>query len=92
METIFSPTETSNKFLQLTFPLPRPGAPLATVVVSHDPMASVGMKVAINLTGAGIDAELIAKLQRGAEEFIRRGGGLRVIRWIWDHSKASINT
>lgn len=88
---VFHPSYSSSAqqgSLHVAFPVALPGSPLASVVISHDLQAKVGISVLIDIEGLGDHQERVSALQRGAEEFLRRGGGLRVVRWIWEHSKS----
>lgn len=44
----------------------------------------------IEVDGLSVEAERRSALRRGAEEFVRRGGGMRVVRWIWENSKSLV--
>jgi hypothetical protein len=73
--------------VELSFPLPLTGLPFARVVVTHDVKASFGVTARISVDGLQHDSQVDqlwwARLERGAEEVLSRGAGLRVVRWIW---------
>lgn len=73
--------------MHAVFPLPLPGSPLASITVSHDLRAPLGIRAIVNFDSSIANAGHISKLQQGAEEFLRRGGGLKVVRWIWEQTK-----
>jgi hypothetical protein len=83
-----SPHEPTRATVHAVFPLPLAGSPLASVTISHDLQAPLGIRVLVSFDGFITSVDRISKLQERAEEFLCRGGGLKVVRWIWEHSKS----
>jgi hypothetical protein len=77
----------------LTFPLPFPASPLCTLSIALDPSADRGLRVTleymdeIGYMGGVSFLEGIKELSIGAEEYLRRGGGLSVVGWLWNRHK-----
>lgn len=76
--------------MHLAFPVPLAGSPLASVTISHNLQATLGISIMIEIDGLAAEPERLSALRRGAEEFVRRGGGMRVARWIWENSKSLV--
>lgn len=85
-----SPPEPARATVHAVFPLPLAGSPLASVTVSHDLQAPLGIRALVSFEGFFTTVDRISKLQERAEEFLRRGGGLKIVRWIWEHSKSLV--
>jgi hypothetical protein len=81
----------------LTFPLPLPASPLCTLSIAPDPSADRGVRVElryvdeIDFEGAVSSQEGMKDLSTGAEEYLRRGGGLSVVGWLWKRLKDQLS-
>lgn len=81
----------------LTFPLPLPVSPLCTLSITPDPLAERGVRVDLrymdetSYEGAVSSPEGLKDLSIGAEEYLRRGGGLSVVGWLWKRHKDQLN-
>lgn len=77
------PNGTRSPFtITFRFPLPLPGSPLCTLSISLS--ASVGVRILLSHDGY---AQLDDGITRGAEEYVRRGGGVGVAGWVWRMAK-----
>lgn len=88
--SILSSSNSTQASLHLLFPVQLTGSPLASVTISHNLQANLGIGVVISVDGMAFLQDRMSALCRGAEEFIRRGGGLGVVRWLWEHSKSLV--
>lgn len=81
--------------ISLTFPLAIQGSPLCSLSIFPDTTADRGVRVAIQLAVNNFEQDATSyqtrfgegweeKLARDAEEYLRRGGGMLVIAWIWN--------
>ncbi|KAF8335776.1 uncharacterized protein EI90DRAFT_256367 [Cantharellus anzutake] len=69
-----------------TFPLPLLTSPICTCTVSPDVFAPRGVRVQLRAdSSAYLPLETVAS---EAEEFVRRGGGLNVVPWVWKRLRA----
>lgn len=80
--------ETPRATVQAVFPLPPPSSPLVSVTVSHDLRAPLGIRALVDFGGSMPSAVHVSKFQERAEEFLRRGGGLKIVPWIWEQSRS----
>ena len=70
-----------------TFPLPLVASPICKCIVSPDVLAPRGIRVQLKAdVPASLQWEIVEK---DAEEFVRRGGGVRVVPWVWRRVKAA---
>lgn len=82
-------TYTGPGSLALKFPVPLPGSPFMQLQIRHDVGSMpTGYRVLIIIDGvlrpAPADEEdWWMKLERGAEQVLQRGAGVKVVRWIW---------
>jgi len=76
-----------------TFPLPFPASPLCTLSIALEPSANRGLEVTleymdeIDYMGSASFLEGMKELSVGVEEYLRRGGGLSVVGWLWNRHK-----
>ncbi|KAF8316417.1 hypothetical protein DL93DRAFT_2166254 [Clavulina sp. PMI_390] len=73
--------------VHLMFAAPLPGSPRTSLSIAHDLQAPLGVRVTVVIDSVPVDDKRITALQNGVEQFVRRGGGVRVVGWLWDNMR-----